>query len=455
MVQIAGINRDELDKLGDDFTAHVVLAIRATLRTVAADVSSKTTVDDLGVISTRWTRRVDDTLISDVGAAYWSGVSAVHDQVVTHLTQVAAGVPNPAGELDDASAAALDFEIPHVTNELVEQYLVGARNRLVSVGNDVWEIVRGLLIEGMQSGEGVRDIALRITSATGIVSSRAEVIARTEINAAANAAGLAQVRALRLEGTKTWEAVGDERTRPWHRDADGQTVDITEKFMVGGEAMDQPLDGAGSAGNVVNCRCTASFDVLDNSLTALEPDTLVAGAGAETSAMLALVPSDEHLDRLAFDGGEPRDQLHCTLHFLGDVSNYTPEQRTSLEANVRSYAATMAPITAYGFGVNHWNPGGDSPSWNLAVGEIIDDEGFRLTNAWDASQKILHAAGVIDNVPAQHTPWSPHVCMAYSADTKLIDKLVASVGPIHFDRLRMAFANEVIDVPLGPVGSGD
>lgn len=451
-MRITEISREELDRLGDDFTAHVVSAIHATLRTVANDVTVRTTVDDLGVIGTRWARRVDDVLLDEVKSTFWRAVAVIHDQVITQLAQVAA-----ADELDAAAMDELGFEVPRITNELVEDYLVAARNRLVNVGNDVWEIVRGLLIDGMQAGDGVRDISMRITSATSLASPRAEVVARTELNAAANIASIAQVRALRLDGTKTWEAVGDERTRPWHREADGQTVDISEKFMVGGEAMDQPLDGAGSAGNVVNCRCVASFDVLDNSVNSLDSESLIAAVSDQmTGAMLALVPSDEHLDRLAVKGGEAREVLHCTLFFLGEAADYTPEQRTSVEANIRSLFADTGPIDANGFGVNHWNPFGETPSWNLAVGngEPIENA-LDLVGAHLTAANALDASGVYGLMPAQHTPWSPHVCMAYSNDTKLVDELVSRVGPVTFDKVRIAFGKDVVDVPLTPDGSED
>jgi hypothetical protein len=456
MVQVTGIDRGELDKLGDDFTAHVVSAVRVTLRTVANDVTPRTTIDDLGVISTRWGQRVDDALLPAVGAAFWAGVRAVQDQVITHLTearaQVAAAV-DPIDELDSISRAELGFELPLVTNEFAELYLSNVRSRLVDVGNDVWEIVRGLLIDGLQAGEGVRDIAQRITSATGMASAQAGVVARTEINAAVSAGSLAQVRALHLTGTKTWIAVGDELTRPWHRDADGQTVDIIEKFMVGGEAMDAPLDGSASAGNVVSCRCSASFDIDDESASGDALEALVASASnTQTGAMIALVPTDEHLDRLALDGGEPRDQLHCTLYFLGEAADYSPEQRASLETNVRSLFAGMSVVDANGFGVNHWNPDGDKPSWNLAVGHGEPVDGMMdLVGAHTLAGFALDAAGVNQMMPMQYMPWSPHVCMAYSSDTTLVDQLVKCVGPVSFDKVRIAFASDVIDITLGDV----
>lgn len=53
---------------------------------------------------------------------------------------------------------------------------------------------------------------------------------------------------------KQWDATLDERTRPDHREADGQIVEWSEQFTVGGEKMTAPSVG-GSAKQVINCRC--------------------------------------------------------------------------------------------------------------------------------------------------------------------------------------------------------
>ena len=53
--------------------------------------------------------------------------------------------------------------------------------------------------------------------------------------------------------THTWNAVGDDRTRPDHRDADGQEVPLEDPFTVGGEQLDYPGDPAGSDEQTMNC----------------------------------------------------------------------------------------------------------------------------------------------------------------------------------------------------------
>lgn len=60
---------------------------------------------------------------------------------------------------------------------------------------------------------------------------------------------------------KMWIAILDEKTRPDHEDADGQVVEITEPFDVGGWPMMYPKDDSMGAplDEIVNCRCTVEY----------------------------------------------------------------------------------------------------------------------------------------------------------------------------------------------------
>ena len=62
---------------------------------------------------------------------------------------------------------------------------------------------------------------------------------------------------------KTWVAVLDDKTRPWHAEADGQRVSLHSLFIVGGEALSRPGDTShgASLSNIINCRCCAEFNL--------------------------------------------------------------------------------------------------------------------------------------------------------------------------------------------------
>jgi hypothetical protein len=55
---------------------------------------------------------------------------------------------------------------------------------------------------------------------------------------------------------KMWMAGRDARVRPAHQAAHRQVVDYNKPFIVGGEQLKWPGDPAGSASNVINCRCS-------------------------------------------------------------------------------------------------------------------------------------------------------------------------------------------------------
>src|SRR5690606_4391774 len=54
-------------------------------------------------------------------------------------------------------------------------------------------------------------------------------------------------------------------------------------------------------------------------------------------------------------------------------------------------------------------------------------------------------------VPEQHRPWAPHVTLTYTDDLALVAALTDRTGPIVFDRLRVAYAGDVTDIPLAPL----
>jgi len=84
-------------------------------------------------------------------------------------------------------------------------------------------------------------------------------IARTETTRFENVGRLDAYSSLEDKGFvvyKEWVAVGDNKTRTAHKDANGQQVPLDEPFNVGGEKLMYPGDPNGTAGNVINCRCT-------------------------------------------------------------------------------------------------------------------------------------------------------------------------------------------------------
>jgi len=169
--------------------------------------------------------------------------------------------------------------------------------------------------------------------------------------------------------------------------------------------------------------------------------------GEQTGAMVALVPSAEDAARLAVPGGEPADQLHATLVYLGEAAAIPADVRAGLVERLRGLIEDAVrpdlavPVVADGFAVSMFNPAGPAPCVVLGLSGADLDAVHRLVEA--ATAEVFAA-------PEQHRPWIGHVTLEYTGDAARVEDLVDRAGPVTFDRLRLAFAGENVDLPLAP-----
>ncbi|MFB8347926.1 ADP-ribosyltransferase [Streptomyces niveus] len=181
---------------------------------------------------------------------------------------------------------------------------------------------------------------------------------------------------------------------------------------------------------------------------------ITAAATAHTGAMIALVPTEEDAGRLVLDavGSEPAGELHLTLFYLGEGADWDEQHRADLIARLRSRVPDIGEaVTGRAFGANQWNADGEDPCWVWSVGDDRDrPQGAPTleTARWAATYALedMHRQ---PDLPTQHTPWQPHVCAAYTRSPSLLTAMNQRLGPIRFDRLRVAFAGEHTDIPLG------
>jgi hypothetical protein len=175
------------------------------------------------------------------------------------------------------------------------------------------------------------------------------------------------------------------------------------------------------------------------------PTGLTADAAEHTGAMIALVPSDADLDRLVVPGGEPRDELHLTICYLGEAAKIPPFMRVRLLDAMYRVGQMTPVVDATGFGVAVWN--GANIETPTAV--VLNVSGGELEDVYeDVWNSLQHAFDDADDIPEQYEPWVPHVCLAYSDNAGLVALLQNREGPIQFTKLRVAFAGRVTDIPL-------
>jgi HK97 family phage portal protein len=126
------------------------------------------------------------------------------------------------------------------------------------------------LSKGVQAGETLIQLAQRVDDLylSEFIPDRSQTISATEVHGANEYGSSEAAKSSGLTLNKMWLSMHDSKVRPDHAEADGQEVGMDEAFDVGGESLMYPGDPAGSAGNVINCRCT----VIYNSVQSLDDD---------------------------------------------------------------------------------------------------------------------------------------------------------------------------------------
>ena len=128
--------------------------------------------------------------------------------------------------------------------------------------------ITSVVTSGILQGESINKMARKLMdSVTGMNQISAIRAARTAVTQAENAGRQAARDELESKGAilgKRWMATHDNRTRHYHAEADGQTVDNDKPFTVGGEKLMFPGDGGmGASGfNLYNCRCSCGAEII-------------------------------------------------------------------------------------------------------------------------------------------------------------------------------------------------
>lgn len=193
-------------------------------------------------------------------------------------------------------------------------------------------------------------------------------------------------------------------------------------------------------------------------------EPLTAAADVASGAMVALVPQQSDLERLAVEGGEPLDQLHLTLLYLGEADQIDPEIRTGLIDAGRDMVQGWNGVAGEAFAPALFNPTGPEPC------AVILCSGDELAEFYETA--LADVTELVDLPEDLHRPWCAHITLAYWVDQTAtvpmkgggtmnvahgiegrtaFDLVVMAgerMGPVLFDRLRFAFAGEVTDIPI-------
>lgn len=445
---------DEVRAVLDDVAAEIAGELADATEIVAARFS-------LARIGRMWTSRVPRIVRRLLGVAETAGQHAASD-VDAELPDGWDDLPGRHDRGDDLPAS-------------LGSYVSDTEHLLRAVGDRLTQAAVTELAAGLDKGEDIAQLRARLRAlfsqdGTQLGETREERIARTESTRAWNAATLAAAEDLTGEGrplVKQWQTRHDTQVRDAHDDADGQLRLLDEAFTVGGVAMAYPGDPTAPPELTVNCRCllrlapeqqAAAYESQEPARVEFSDpripreETAAADGSHLMGGMIALLPRDEDAQFLTLPDGEDSGELHCTLWFLGDdAAQWTDDQRSELVANIRAQATALpSPVVARAFGVNHWNPDSDNPAWVWAIGDDRDHDGPNLHDVRAIAVQALEDTHERPETPAQHSPWVAHVTGAYAADTWPFDPMCERLGSITFDRIRVAFAGDHHDIPLGP-----
>lgn len=242
----------------DDLTTDTLESILSTVEEARAEIRQRLALLDTASASSLVQRQMEQAL-EQVAHQLTQRLTST---LATSTGQAAAVGVEVAGVGLPRVLAGVQFHLPPSTLEALGFYHA---TLVKDITDDIRSAISKQVQLGVTAGTPLPEIAKRI-GLTGIrpigvwkdAATRATVIATTEIQRVASMAQDARYKdaAERIPGLKKkWVATPGSRTRPSHREANGQVVPIHEPFTVGGHQAQFPLDPNLPARESIRCRC--------------------------------------------------------------------------------------------------------------------------------------------------------------------------------------------------------
>lgn len=205
-----------------------------------------------------------------------------------------------------------------------------------------------------------------------------------------------------------WVTMQDEAVRDAHRGAQGQRRLPGQTFNIAGYPFAYPGQPVGPPDLWLGCRCV--LRVVDT-----EEAMLTAAVGPDyKGGMVALKPS--HPEDFVAEGGDPPEDLHVTMFFLGDdVSTYRQAAIAAVRSGARR-AAGRTPVTAQVAGVGRLGDA-DPPATVLFLNgdDLEPARNALMSEMWDYGS---------EDFPPQHQPWIPHMTLGYGLNAADYEHMV-------------------------------
>lgn len=143
----------------------------------------------------------------------------------------------------------VDMEHPAIVHALADE-----AGRKIRLNRTLQKRITIDIAQGLGKSETVNELAERLRGRFRVLQGpRALAVARTEVGRASQ---VARFEAYEVEGITQhqWVSARDSEVRDSHTSVDGEIVEVGLAFSNG---LRHPLDPAGTAEEVINCRCDA------------------------------------------------------------------------------------------------------------------------------------------------------------------------------------------------------
>ena len=131
-------------------------------------------------------------------------------------------------------------------------------NKTKGINDTIVKDLSELLPQAVNNGADIDELTDLVEKVFGVAKNRARTIAQTTSTPVFEQGQTMAFEDAGIEN-RSWLSRRDGKVRTGkydHLEPDGQVVAVTAKFLVSGEYLRFAGDPSGSAGNVINCRCT-------------------------------------------------------------------------------------------------------------------------------------------------------------------------------------------------------
>jgi HK97 family phage portal protein len=187
-------------------------------------------------------------------------LKAAYAAVIEHFGERIASQLESVAPAKGTGPSEMKFEFDPFSAELLNWIRRQAGLKIKGIEQTTVEKVRDAIAEGEDANESTPQIAKRVKETyQDFGRYRSFVIARTETGAAAGVASQEAAKQTGMNLKKVWISSRDGRVRDSHILIDGEVKEMDEPYSNGCKF---PGDPDGPAEEVIQCRCTESYEVV-------------------------------------------------------------------------------------------------------------------------------------------------------------------------------------------------